>query len=181
MCRYRSYPSLSRYAGADPAHAPPHKLGTDRWSKTRKKAAEQIRDTLDRIAEPIRAPRALRQGHAFPLDKRITKSSPMILALKPRPINDGAIAAVTHDLIAAKPMDRLVCGDVGFGKTGVALRAHSSPRWVANRFAVLAPTAVCWLSNITKRFPTALPNGRFALPGCRVSCPVKRPPKYWKD
>jgi transcription-repair coupling factor (superfamily II helicase) len=132
---------ISRYAGADPEHAPLHKLGTDRWSKTRKKAAEQIRDTAAELLN-LYARRALRQGHAFPLDLADYEVFANDFGFETTPDQASAIAAVTHDLIAAKPMDRLVCGDVGFGKTEVALRAAFIAAMGGKQVAVLAPTTL---------------------------------------
>ena len=132
---------ISRYAGADPEHAPLHKLGTDRWSKTRKKAAEQIRDTAAELLN-LYACRAMRQGHAFPLDLADYEVFANDFGFETTPDQASAIAAVTHDLIASKPMDRLVCGDVGFGKTEVALRAAFIAAMGGKQVAVLAPTTL---------------------------------------
>ena len=132
---------ISRYAGADPEHAPLHKLGTDRWSKTRKKAAEQIRDTAAELLN-LYARRALRQGHAFPLNLADYEVFANDFGFETTADQASAIAAVTHDLIATKPMDRLVCGDVGFGKTEVALRAAFIAAMGGKQVAVLAPTTL---------------------------------------
>ena len=132
---------ISRYAGTDPEHAPLHKLGTDRWSKTRKKAAEQIRDTAAELLN-LYARRAMRQGHAFPLDLADYEVFANDFGFETTPDQASAIAAVTHDLLDAKPMDRLVCGDVGFGKTEVALRAAFIAAMGGKQVAILAPTTL---------------------------------------
>ncbi|WP_189490382.1 transcription-repair coupling factor [Formosimonas limnophila] len=132
---------ISRYAGSDPEHAPLHTLGTDRWSKTRQKAAEQIRDTAAELLN-LYARRAVRPGHAFELDLADYEVFANDFGFETTPDQASAIAAVTHDLIAAKPMDRLVCGDVGFGKTEVALRAAFIAAMGGKQVAVLAPTTL---------------------------------------
>lgn len=132
---------ISRYAGADPEHAPLHTLGTDRWAKTRKKAAEQIRDTAAELLN-LYARRATRAGHAFALDLNDYEVFTNDFGFETTPDQASAIAAVTHDLVSSKPMDRLVCGDVGFGKTEVALRAAFIAAMGGKQVAILAPTTL---------------------------------------
>ena len=132
---------ISRYAGADPEHAPLHNLGTDRWARTRKKAAEQIRDTAAELLN-LYARRAMREGHAFPLNFADYEVFANDFGFETTPDQASAIAAVTHDLLDAKPMDRLVCGDVGFGKTEVALRAAFIAAMGGKQVCILAPTTL---------------------------------------
>lgn len=132
---------ISRYAGTDPEHAPLHKLGTDRWSRTRKKAAEQIRDTAAELLN-LYARRALRQGHPFTLNFDDYEIFANDFGFETTADQASAIAAVTHDLISPRPMDRLVCGDVGFGKTEVALRAAFIAAMGGRQVCVLAPTTL---------------------------------------
>ncbi|MGB5108408.1 MAG: transcription-repair coupling factor [Formosimonas sp.] len=132
---------ISRYSGKDPEHAPLHTLGTDRWGKVRAKAAEQIRDTAAELLN-LYARRAVRQGHAFELNLADYETFANDFGFETTPDQASAIAAVTHDLIAAKPMDRLVCGDVGFGKTEVALRAAFIAAMGGKQVAILAPTTL---------------------------------------
>ena len=132
---------ISRYAGADPEHAPLHNLGNDRWARTRKKAAEQIRDTAAELLN-LYARRAMRQGHAFPLNFSDYEIFANDFGFETTPDQASAIAAVTHDLLDAKPMDRLICGDVGFGKTEVALRAAFIAAMGGKQVCILAPTTL---------------------------------------
>ncbi|TDR32216.1 transcription-repair coupling factor [Hydromonas duriensis] len=132
---------ISRYAGHDPEHAPLHTLGTDRWQKARKKAAEQIRDTAAELLN-LYARRALRKGHAFELSANDYEVFANDFGFETTPDQASAIAAVVHDLVSDKPMDRLVCGDVGFGKTEVALRAAFIAAMGGKQVAILAPTTL---------------------------------------
>ena len=132
---------ISRYAGSDPEHAPLHNLGTDRWARTRKKAAEQIRDTAAELLN-LYARRAMREGHAFPFNFADYEVFANDFGFETTPDQASAIAAVTHDLLDAKPMDRLVCGDVGFGKTEVALRAAFIAAMGGKQVCILAPTTL---------------------------------------
>ena len=132
---------ISRYAGSDPETAPLHTLGTDRWSRQRKKAAEQIRDTAAELLN-LYARRALRTGHAFELSADDYEVFANDFGFETTPDQASAIAAVVHDLISDKPMDRLVCGDVGFGKTEVALRAAFIAAMGGKQVVILAPTTL---------------------------------------
>ena len=132
---------LSRYAGADPETVHAHKLGTDRWSKAKQKAAEEIRDKAAELLD-IYARRAAREGHAHQIDEsqyaRFADGFPFELT----PDQETSIDAVLADLKAPKPMDRLICGDVGFGKTEVAMRAAFASVSSGKQVSVLVPTTL---------------------------------------
>ena len=133
--------AISRYAGSDPEHAPLHTLGTAHWQKQRKKAFEQIRDTAAELLN-LYARRALRQGHAFELNLTDYETFAQDFGFETTADQASAIAAVTHDLISKQPMDRLVCGDVGFGKTEVALRAAFIAAMGGKQVVILTPTTL---------------------------------------
>ena len=132
---------ISRYTGMDPDRAPLHKLGSGQWDKARRKAAERIRDVAAELLE-IHARRAARRGHAFDLDREGYLAFEQGFPFEETPDQLAAIEAVTADMQKPQPMDRLICGDVGFGKTEVAMRAA----WIAvsggRQVAVLVPTTL---------------------------------------
>ncbi|MCP5144687.1 MAG: transcription-repair coupling factor [Gammaproteobacteria bacterium] len=132
---------LSRYSGMDPEHAPLHKLGSGQWEKARRKAAEKIRDVAAELLE-IYAKRAARRGHAFKFDENAYQTFAQTFPFEETPDQEAAIAAVLADMRAEQPMDRLVCGDVGFGKTEVALRAAFMAVNDGKQVAVLVPTTL---------------------------------------
>jgi len=113
---------VSRYSGVDPESAPLHSLGSGQWDKARRKAAQQIRDTAAELLN-LYARRAARQGHKFEFSKRDYEAFCEGFGFEETPDQAAAIEAVMQDMTSGAPMDRLVCGDVGFGKTEVALRA----------------------------------------------------------
>lgn len=132
---------ISRYSGADTDMAPLHKLGTDKWSAQRRKALEKIRDTAAELLE-IYAKREAKPGHGFQFprdDYEIFKSD---FPFEETVDQKSAINAVITDMMKANPMDRLVCGDVGFGKTEVALRAAFIAVQNGKQVAVLVPTTL---------------------------------------
>lgn len=132
---------ISRYSGADTDMAPLHKLGTDKWSAQRRKALEKIRDTAAELLE-IYAKREAKPGHGFQFprdDYDIFKSD---FPFEETADQKSAINAVITDMMKANPMDRLVCGDVGFGKTEVALRAAFIAVQNGKQVAVLVPTTL---------------------------------------
>jgi transcription-repair coupling factor (superfamily II helicase) len=132
---------LSRYAGGDPDAVTAHKLGTDRWSKAKQKAAEEIRDKAAELLD-IYAKRAAKEGFAHEIDEsqyaRFADSFPFELT----PDQDSSIEAVLNDMRSPRPMDRLVCGDVGFGKTEVAMRAAFAAVSCEKQVCILVPTTL---------------------------------------
>jgi transcription-repair coupling factor (superfamily II helicase) len=145
---------ISRYSGAAPESAPLHKLGTDQWSKARKRAAEKVRDVAAELLD-LYAQRKARRGlrlatreleyqafaNAFPFEETADQAE--------------AIGKVLADLDSDQPMDRIVCGDVGFGKTEVAMRAAFAAVQAGKQVAVLVPTTLLaqqHASNFADRF-----------------------------
>ncbi len=132
---------LSRYAGGDPDAVTAHKLGTDRWSKAKQKAAEEIRDKAAELLD-IYAKRAAKEGFAHEIDEsqyaRFADSFPFELT----PDQETSIEAVLNDMRSPRPMDRLVCGDVGFGKTEVAMRAAFAAVSCEKQVCILVPTTL---------------------------------------
>ena len=132
---------ISRYSGADETTAPLHKLGTDQWTKARKKAAEKIRDVAAELLD-IYAKREARRGYAYPLEREDYLRFASEFPFEETPDQEQAIEAVVNDMQSAKPMDRLVCGDVGFGKTEVAMRAAFVAVQDSRQVAILVPTTL---------------------------------------
>ena len=132
---------ISRYTGANPDTAPLHKLGSGQWEKARKRAAEQVRDTAAELLN-LYARRAARQGFAFPLKMNEFDAFSASFPFEETPDQAAAIKAVMADMTSGKPMDRLVCGDVGFGKTEVALRAAFIAVAAGKQVAILVPTTL---------------------------------------
>jgi transcription-repair coupling factor (superfamily II helicase) len=132
---------ISRYTGADEEHAPKHKLGSETWSKARKKAAKKIHDVAVEILD-IHARRAAKGGHAY--DINIDEYNQFATAFPFEETEDQqkAIDMVIEDLSEAKAMDRVVCGDVGFGKTEVAMRAAFIAANANKQVAILVPTTL---------------------------------------
>ena len=132
---------ISRYTGADADHAPLHRLGTDVWQREKKKAAEKIHDVAIELLE-IYAKREQASGHQYhlhPTDyQRFASGFPFTLT------NDQttAIDQIIHDMQSNRPMDRLICGDVGFGKTEVAMRAAFIAARDGKQVCILAPTTL---------------------------------------
>ena len=132
---------VTRYAGADPDSAPLHQLGSGQWDKVKRKAAQQIRDTAAELLN-LYAARAIRKGHAFEFSAHDYAAFAESFGFEETPDQANAIAAVIGDMCSGKPMDRLVCGDVGFGKTEVALRASFVAVMGGKQVAILAPTTL---------------------------------------
>ncbi len=132
---------ISRYSGADPEAAPLHTLGSGQWEKAKRKAAEQARDTAAELLA-LYAARAARQGHAFAFKDSDYEAFADGFGFEETNDQAAAIAAVIEDMKSGKPMDRLVCGDVGFGKTEVALRAAFCAVAGGKQVAVLCPTTL---------------------------------------
>jgi transcription-repair coupling factor (superfamily II helicase) len=133
--------TISRYGGGNPDNAPLHTLGSQQWDKARRKAAAQARDTAAELLD-LYARRALRKGHAFELDANDYADFVDSFGFEETADQAAAIAAVINDMTGDKPMDRLVCGDVGFGKTEVALRAAFVAVMGGRQVAILAPTTL---------------------------------------
>ena len=132
---------ISRYTGADAEHAPMHSLGRGDWEKAKKKAAQKVRDTAAELLN-LYAVRESRKGFAFEKHAKDYEAFCEGFAFEETPDQAAAIDAVIGDMLAAKPMDRLVCGDVGFGKTEVALRAAFVAAMNGKQVAVLCPTTL---------------------------------------
>jgi len=132
---------VSRYTGADPDLAPLHKLGSGQWQKARRRAAEQVRDVAAELLE-LHARRAARRGHAFHLEPLAYQAFAQAFPFEETPDQQAAIEAVVADMTSGRPMDRLVCGDVGFGKTEVAMRAAFVAVQDGSQVAVLVPTTL---------------------------------------
>ncbi|MES2382900.1 MAG: transcription-repair coupling factor [Pseudomonadota bacterium] len=132
---------ISRYTGVSADEAPLHRLGSGQWEKAKRKAAEQVRDSAAELLN-IYARRAAREGHAFrysPDDYEVFAND---FGFDETADQRAAIHAVIQDMISPRPMDRLVCGDVGFGKTEVALRAAFIAITGGKQVALLAPTTL---------------------------------------
>ena len=132
---------ISRYSGAAHENVQLHKLGSAAWSKAKRKAAEKARDTAAELLN-LYARRAAQEGHKFPFSEDDYRAFADGFGYEETEDQAAAIAAVIKDLTQARPMDRLVCGDVGFGKTEVALRAAFVAVMGGKQVAVLAPTTL---------------------------------------
>ncbi|PZP93403.1 MAG: transcription-repair coupling factor [Variovorax paradoxus] len=132
---------ISRYTGVSAAEAPLHKLGSGQWDKARRRAAEQVRDAAAELLN-IYARRAAREGHAFRYSPQDYEAFANDFGFDETADQKAAIHAVIQDMISPQPMDRLVCGDVGFGKTEVALRAAFVAVTGGKQVAFLAPTTL---------------------------------------
>ena len=132
---------VSRYTGASPENAPLHRLGTDQWARIRRKAAEKIRDVAAELLE-LYAQRAAKSGESFKLDPIEYEQFAAGFAFELTDDQASAIDDVIEDLTSNKTMDRLICGDVGFGKTEVALRAAFTVVADGRQVALLAPTTL---------------------------------------
>ncbi len=132
---------IARYTGSDDALAPLHRLGSETWQKAKRKAAEQVRDVAAELLD-IYARRAARKGHAFQDPQVDYETFSAGFPFEETPDQQAAIEAVRSDMLAARPMDRLICGDVGFGKTEVAMRAAFIAVHSGKQVAVLVPTTL---------------------------------------
>jgi len=132
---------ISRYSGASPEDAPLHSLGSGQWEKAKRKAAEQVRDTAAELLN-LYARRAARQGHSFEYSNIDYENFAQSFGFDETPDQAEAIHNVIKDMTSGRPMDRLVCGDVGFGKTEVALRAAFIAVMGGKQVAILAPTTL---------------------------------------
>jgi len=132
---------VSRYTGSDPAAAPLHRLGSRQWEKAKRKAAQQVRDVAAELLD-LYARRLARKGFAFPVDRKLYAEFTSGFPYEETPDQQTAIDAVLSDLESVMPMDRVVCGDVGFGKTEVALRAAFIAVQAGRQVALLVPTTL---------------------------------------
>jgi len=132
---------ISRYTGASPEAAPLHRLGSDQWEKARRKAAEKVRDVAAELLD-IYARREARQGMALPPPHDEYRKFAADFEFEETPDQESAIHAIIADMTSPRPMDRVVCGDVGFGKTEVAMRAAFVAANAGKQVAVLVPTTL---------------------------------------
>jgi transcription-repair coupling factor (superfamily II helicase) len=145
---------VTRYTGAAPESAPLHKLGTDQWAKARKRAADQIRDVAAELLD-LYARRKAQKGLKLALNEGDYQTFADAFPFEETEDQAEAIRKVLADLASDRPMDRIVCGDVGFGKTEVAMRAAFAATQAGKQVAVLAPTTLLvqqHLANFRDRF-----------------------------
>lgn len=132
---------ISRYTGVSSDEAPLHRLGSGQWEKAKRKAAEQVRDTAAELLN-LYARRALKKGQSFSFPAQEYEKFIADFGFEETADQKAAIHAVIQDMVADRPMDRLICGDVGFGKTEVALRAAFIAVMNGRQVAFLAPTTL---------------------------------------
>jgi len=132
---------ISRYTGSPAETAPLHKLGTDTWQKAKRKAAQKIRDTAAELLD-LYSRRAARQGEQLVATESELRAFEAAFKFEETPDQALAIEQVISDLASSRPMDRVVCGDVGFGKTEVALRAAFVAVQAGKQVVVLVPTTL---------------------------------------
>ncbi|MCC7327497.1 MAG: transcription-repair coupling factor [Burkholderiales bacterium] len=132
---------ISRYSGAAPDAAPLHELGSGQWEKAKRKAARQAHDTAAELLN-LYAQRAARHGHTFAMKPHDYEAFAEGFGFEETPDQTATIEAVIGDMTSGRPMDRLVCGDVGFGKTEVALRAAFVALNDGKQVALLVPTTL---------------------------------------
>ena len=145
---------IGRYTGASPDSAPLHKLGSQQWEKAKRKAAEQVRDVAAELLD-IYARREARQGYAYKIDDAQYHAFASSFPFEETPDQQAAIDQVISNMRSTNPMDHLVCGDVGFGKTEVAMRAAFIAVQDGKQVAVLCPTTLLTqqhLENFRDRF-----------------------------
>jgi transcription-repair coupling factor (superfamily II helicase) len=145
---------VSRYTGAAPDAAPLHKLGTDQWAKARKRASEQLHDVAAELLD-LYARRQATQGTVLKADDGDYRAFAAAFPFEETADQRDAIKAVLQDMAGPRPMDRVVCGDVGFGKTEVAMRAAFVAVQAGKQVAVLVPTTLLaeqHASNFRDRF-----------------------------
>lgn len=145
---------LSRYTGGESDSAPLNKLGSDAWEKARKKAAEKIKDVAAELLD-IYAQREAKPGYKYELERDGWRQFSASFPFEETEDQQSAINAVVNDMKSPQAMDRLVCGDVGFGKTEVAMRAAYIAVNDGKQVAVLVPTTLLaqqHYENFTDRF-----------------------------
>ena len=132
---------ISRYAGADNENAPLHRLGTEQWQRSKRKAQQKIHDIAVELLD-IQARREAMQGYTHRLAREDYQQFASEFPFEETPDQEAAIEAVIEDLQSPKPMDRIVCGDVGFGKTEVCMRAAFIAANSGSQVALLVPTTL---------------------------------------
>ncbi len=145
---------ISRYTGGAADTAPLHRLGSEQWGKARKRAAQKVRDVAAELLD-LYARRQARQGFEFEFDKPMYADFSSGFPYEETADQQTAINAVLEDMVSSQPMDRVVCGDVGFGKTEVALRAAYVAVQGQKQVAILVPTTLLaqqHFSNFSDRF-----------------------------
>jgi len=145
---------ISRYTGGAAETAPLHRLGSEQWAKARKRAAQKVRDVAAELLD-LYARRQAREGFGFEFDKPMYADFSSGFPYEETSDQQTAIDAVLEDMVSSQPMDRVVCGDVGFGKTEVALRAAFVAVQGQKQVAILVPTTLLaqqHFSNFSDRF-----------------------------
>jgi len=132
---------ISRYTGSEEELAPLHRLGGETWQKAKRKAAEQIHDVAAELLN-IYARREAKPGFSYPIPDESYAQFARAFPFEETPDQESAILNVISDMTAARAMDRLICGDVGFGKTEVAMRAAFLAVQSGKQVAVLVPTTL---------------------------------------
>ena len=132
---------ISRFTGASPENAPLHRLGSDQWAKAKRRAIQRIRDVAAELLD-VYARRAARPGHSFRWEETDYRAFENGFPFEATDDQDRTIDEVLEDLASDSPMDRVVCGDVGFGKTEVALRAAFAAVHGGKQVAILVPTTL---------------------------------------
>jgi transcription-repair coupling factor (superfamily II helicase) len=145
---------ISRYTGGAAESAPLHRLGSEQWAKARKRAAKKVRDVAAELLD-LYARRQARKGYEFKLDKPMYADFSSGFAYEETPDQIKAIEDTLEDMVSNQPMDRVICGDVGFGKTEVAMRAAYVAVQGQKQVAILVPTTLLaqqHFSNFSDRF-----------------------------
>jgi transcription-repair coupling factor (superfamily II helicase) len=132
---------VTRYTGGSPEAAPLHRLGTEQWARARRRAAERVRDVAAELLD-LYSRRAARAGRPLDFDDGAYRTFEAAFPFEETIDQREAIEAVLADMRSGRPMDRVVCGDVGFGKTEVALRAAFAAVSGGRQVAVLVPTTL---------------------------------------
>jgi transcription-repair coupling factor (superfamily II helicase) len=132
---------ISRYTGVDPEHAPLHRLGSGQWEKAKQKASQRVYDVAAELLD-MHARRLARSGNSFTVDEHEYYAFIQSFPFEETPGQADAIKAVIEDMKESKPMDRLICGDAGFGKTEVAMRAAFIAVQNGRQVALLVPTTL---------------------------------------
>ncbi len=162
---------VSRYTGAAADAAPLHKLGTDQWAKAKRRASEQVRDVAAELLD-LYARRQARKGSALIADDADYRAFAAAFPFEETADQREAIASVLRDMASDRPMDRVVCGDVGFGKTEVAMRAAFVAVQAGHQVAVLVRRR-CWPNSMQRISATALRTWRCASNRCHASAPPR--------